>query len=64
LQAANAFYQEIRATFEWYSEVVYSVSQNAVQDLNHAFSHQWFGQFQNYILISISYRMSKITTTY
>jgi putative transposase len=39
LQAANAFYREIRATYEWYSEVAYSVSQNAVQDLFSAFSH-------------------------
>jgi len=39
LQAANAFYRELRATFEWYSEVAYSVSQNAVQNLHNAFSH-------------------------
>ncbi len=46
LQAANAFYREIRATFEWYSEVAYSVSQNAVQDLNNAFSH-FFRRIKN-----------------
>ncbi len=39
LQAANAFYREVRAAFEWYSEVAYSISQNAVQDLHNAFSH-------------------------
>jgi len=39
LQAANAFYREIRAAFEWYSEISYHISQNAVQDLNNAFSH-------------------------
>jgi len=39
LQAANAFYREIRATFDWYSEISYHISANVIQDLNNAFTH-------------------------
>jgi len=40
LKAAYDFYKTLREQFEWYQEISFHISANAIQDLHNAFSLQ------------------------